>query len=57
MVMQAANTGKARINRRAVINKAQGKRGVISKLIQGRRIFKTVVIMFREAIMEENPAK
>ena len=57
IVMQAANTGRAKIRSRAVINKAQGKSGVISNVTQGRRIFSTVVIIFSDAIIEENPAR
>jgi hypothetical protein len=57
MVIHAANTGKAKISSNAVINNAQGNRGVISSVIQGSRIFSTVVIIFNEAIIEENPAK
>jgi hypothetical protein len=55
--MQAANTGKASISSNAVISNAQGNKGVISKVTQGRRIFSTVVIIFNEAIIEENPAR
>jgi len=55
--MQAAKTGRASINNKAVISKAQGRRGVISKVIQGSRILSTVVIILREAIIEEKPAK
>jgi len=57
MVIHAAKTGKANINKRAVISKAQGSKGVISKVTQGSRMFSTVVIILREAIIEENPAK
>jgi len=56
-VIQAAKTGKASISNKAVISKAQGSKGVISKVTQGSRIFNTVVIIFKEAIIDENPAK
>jgi hypothetical protein len=57
IVIHAASTGKASISNNAVINNAQGSKGVISKVTQGKRMFKTVVIIFNEAIIEENPAR
>lgn len=57
IVIHAANTGRASINRKAVISNAHVKRGVISNVIWGRRIFIMVVIMFMEATMDEIPAK
>jgi len=57
IVIQAANTGNASIRRSAVIRSAQGNKGVISSVIQGSRILSTVVIIFKDAIIEENPAR
>jgi len=56
IVIQAARTGRARTNNKAVISKAHGKRGVISRVTQGNRIFNTVVIIFKEATIDETPA-
>ena len=56
-MIHAANTGNAKISSSAVINRAQGSKGVISNVTQGSRIFSTVVIIFNEAIIEENPAR
>lgn len=57
IVIHAARTGNASISNSAVINSAQGKRGVISNVIQGKRILSTVVIILREAMIDEKPAK
>jgi len=54
--MQAARTGRARTRSKAVISKAHGNKGVISSVTQGSRIFKTVVIMFNEATIDDTPA-
>jgi len=57
MVIHAAKTGKDKTNKNAVISKAQGNRGVFSKVTLGSRIFKIVTIIFKAPIKEESPAK
>lgn len=55
-MIQAASTGRAKTSNKAVIRRAHGKRGVISSVTQGNRMFNTVVIIFKEATIEDTPA-
>jgi len=57
IVIHAASTGKANINNVAVINNDQVNKGINSNSICDTRIFKIVVIMFNDPIIEEAPAK
>jgi hypothetical protein len=56
-VIAPAKTGKDKINKKAVINTDQTKRGIWCIPIPGARIFKIVVIKFKAPSIEEIPAK
>jgi len=57
MVIAPANTGRDKINKKAVINIAQTNKGNRWKVNPGARILNTVVIKLTVPKIEEAPAK
>jgi hypothetical protein len=57
MVIAPAKTGRDRRSKIAVINTAQGKRGMRSMSIPKARKLRTVLIKFTAPKREETPAK
>jgi hypothetical protein len=57
IVIEPANTGKDKINKKAVIKTAQTKRGNLCIVIPGALILKIVVIKFTVPKIEDVPAK